>query len=96
MSQVKNYDSLLFLPGIAATGKLKIGTERRIKTSSSYLKIPYTTHTLNSLPAVHHLVMLSIQIPQDDILERQEKKEGEGRRDVAIPNNAETLCSLQL
>lgn len=79
-------------------GKQDWNTEELwIKTRSCHLKIPYTAHTLNSLPAAHHLVMLSIPILQDDILERQEKKKkGEGRRDVAIPNNTETLCSLQL
>lgn len=70
--------------------------EAWIKTRSSYLKIPYTTHTLNSLPAVHHLVMLSIQILQDDILERQEKrknKEEETWQSLTTPRHF-ALCSF--
>lgn len=69
--------------------------EAWIKTSGSCLKIPYTNRTLNCLPPVHDLVLLSVQMHQGDILGSQEKKRRRKKRDMAIPNNAETPCSLQ-
>lgn len=79
-------------------GKLSVVTQKRLglkKTSRFCLKIPYTNHTLNRLPPVHRVALLSIQMRRDDILESREKRRGRKKREVATPNDAEAPCSLQ-
>lgn len=70
--------------------------EAWIKTSFSCLKIPYTTSTLNCLPPFHHLVLLSVHIHQDVILEIQKekkKKEEKTWQSLTMLSHL-ALCSL--
>lgn len=81
-----------------ATGKLRIGTQRRLGlkpaalTSKAYIQPTPWIPCLCSSPSS---AAVNSNSPRWHFGEAR-KQEGEGRRDVAIPNNAETLCSLQL